>query len=47
VFIGLAYLFNVNFHLTYAWPGHHGSVYGLLSLLGGYKSMTMIESSSG
>ena len=44
VFIGLAYLFNVNFHLTYALAlGIMGVFTAFYLVLGGYKSMTMID----
>ncbi|MBP1767747.1 MAG: PanF [Candidatus Aminicenantes bacterium] len=44
VFIGLAYLFNVNFHLTYALAlGIMGLFTAFYLVLGGYKSMTMID----
>jgi len=44
VFIGLAYLFNVNFHLTYVLAlGIMGLFTAFYLVLGGYKSMTMID----
>jgi len=44
VFIGLAYLFNVNFHLTYVLAlGIMGVFTAFYLVLGGYKSMTMID----
>jgi SSS family solute:Na+ symporter/sodium/proline symporter len=44
VFIGLAYLFNVNFHLTYVLAlGIMGLFTAFYLVLGGYRSMTMID----
>jgi SSS family solute:Na+ symporter/sodium/proline symporter len=44
VFIGLAYLFNVNFQLTYVLAlGIMGLFTAFYLVLGGYRSMTMID----